>query len=102
MKLLKIKGKSQKRFKISSTESNHNQPRIRDLDRRNFSQVEADKIWVTDVTVLETSRNSHVYSCVLLDIFSRMIVGWSISSRNDTKLIVKATSRANLKEGIRL
>jgi putative transposase len=94
MKLLKIKGKSQKRFKISSTDSNHKQPRVRDLVRRNFSQVEADKIWVTDVTVLETSKNSHVYLCVVLDIFSRMIVGWSISSSNDTKLIIKATSRA--------
>ncbi len=94
MKLLKIKGKCIKRFKNASTDSNHNEPKIGDLVKRNFSQVEANKIWVTDVTVIETSKNNHVYLCIVLDIFSRMIVGWSISRRNDTKLIIEATSRA--------
>ena len=99
MKLLKIQGKSRKRFRISSTDSNHNEPKISDLVNRNFSQVEVNKIWVTDVTVIETSKNNHVYLCIIMDLFSRMIVGWSISRRNDTKLIKDATSRAiNLRQ----
>jgi hypothetical protein len=36
MKLLKIKGKNKQKFKISSTDSNHNEPKVKDLVRRNF------------------------------------------------------------------
>jgi putative transposase len=94
MKLLKIKGKNKQKFKISSTDSNHNEPKVKDLVRRNFYQNDANRVWVSDVTVLETSKNNHVYLCIILDIFSRMIVGWSISIRNDTKLLIDATKNA--------
>ena len=94
MKLLKIKGKQDKRFRVVTTDSNHNSIVKRDLVRRNFSPERKNKIWVSDVTFIETLNKKHVYLCVILDLFSRMVVGWEISERNDTGLLKSATIKA--------
>lgn len=67
MKLLKIKGKNKQKFKISSIDSNHNEPKVKDLVRRNFYQDDANRVWVFDVTVLETSKNNHVWIQLLFN-----------------------------------
>jgi transposase InsO family protein len=94
MKLLKIKGKQDRRYRIMTTDSNHNSIVKRDLVRRNFSPERKNKIWVSDVTFIETLNKKHVYLCVILDLFSRMVVGWEISERNDTGLLISATIKA--------
>ena len=94
MKLLKIKGKQDRRYRIMTTDSNHNSIVKRDLVRRNFSPERKNKIWVSDVTFIETLNKKHVYLCVILDLFSRMVVGWEISERNDTGLLKSATIKA--------
>lgn len=94
MKVLKIKGKQDKRFRVVTTDSNHNSTVKRDLVRRNFSPERKNKIWVSDVTFIETLNKKHVYLCVILDLFSRMVVGWEISERNDSGLLISATSKA--------
>ena len=94
MKLLKIKGKQDKRFRVMTTDSNHNSIIRRDLVKRNFSPERKNKIWVSDVTFIETLNKKHVYLCVILDLFSRMVVGWEISERNDTGLLISATIKA--------
>ena len=77
-----------------TTDSNHNSIVKRDLVRRNFSPERKNKIWVSDVTFIETLNKKHVYLCVILDLFSRMVVGWEISERNDTGLLISATIKA--------
>ena len=94
MKLLKIKGKQDRRYRIMTTDSNHNSIVKRDLVRRNFSPERKNKIWVSDVTFIETLNKKHVYLYVILDLFSRMVVGWEISERNDTGLLKSATIKA--------
>ena len=94
MKLLKIKGKQDRRYRIMTTDSNHNSIVKRDLVRRNFSPERKNKIWVSDVTFIETLNKKHVYLCVILDLFSRMVVGWEISERNDAGLLKSATIKA--------
>jgi transposase InsO family protein len=94
MKLLKIKGKQDKRFRVMTTDSNHNSIIKRDLVKRNFSPERKNKIWVSDVTYIETLNKKHVYLCVILDLFSRMVVGWEISERNDASLLISAMSNA--------
>ena len=94
MKLLKIQGKQDKRFRVMTTNSNHNWVVKKDLVRRNFSLEEKNKVWVSDVTYIETQNKKHVYLCVILDLFSRMIVGWEISERNDAGLLISATRKA--------
>jgi putative transposase len=94
MKVLKIKGKQDKRFRVVTTDSNHNSTVKRDLVRRNFSPERKNKIWVSDVTFIETLNKKHIYLCVILDLFSRMVVGWEISERNDAGLLISTTSKA--------
>ena len=75
MKLLKIKGKQDRRYRIMTTDSNHNSIVKRDLVRRNFSPERKNKIWVSDGTFIETLNKKNVYICVILNLFSRMVVG---------------------------
>jgi len=94
MKLLKIKGKQDKRYRVMTTDSNHNAIVKKDLVRRNFSPERKNNVWVSDVTYIETLNKKHVYLCVILDLYSRMVVGWEVSERNDTGLLISATSKA--------
>jgi putative transposase len=57
--------------------------------KRDFSAAEPDKVWVVDTTFLKVNR-SFIYLAVVLDLYARRIVGWAVSSRNDTKLILTA------------
>ena len=58
------------------------------LDRK-FAVIEADKAWVTDITYLRT-REGFAYLCVVIDLFSRRVVGWALQSRPTTELAVQA------------
>lgn len=57
-----------------------NTPTASDLVDRDFARVEPDRLWVTDITEHPT-REGKVYCAVVLDAFSRRVVGWSIDSR---------------------
>ncbi|MFD0684610.1 DDE-type integrase/transposase/recombinase [Actinomadura fibrosa] len=57
----------------------HQTPTAADLVDRQFARSEPDELWVTDITEHPT-REGRVYCCVVLDAFSRKVVGWSIDS----------------------
>jgi putative transposase len=48
-----------------------------DLVQRRFDRPAPDQLWVTDITEHPT-REGKVYCCVVLDVFSRRVVGWAI------------------------
>ena len=54
-----------------------------DLVERRFDRPAPDQLWVTDITEHPT-REGKVYCCVVLDVFSRRVVGWSIDSHQAT------------------
>ncbi|MCP5501124.1 MAG: IS3 family transposase [Leptospiraceae bacterium] len=93
MELLAIKGKQEKKFKISTTDSKHNERIARDLVKRNFSPKEKNKIWVSDVTYIK-QKESWLYLCVIIDLYSRKVVGWSLSEKNDSELITTTLDKA--------
>ena len=62
-----------------------------DLVNREFARVEPDKLWVTDITEHRT-REGKLYCCVVLDTFSRRVVGWSIDSTQTAALTTNALS----------
>lgn len=64
-----------------------------DLVDRDFSRPEPDRLWVTDITEHPT-REGKLYCCVVLDTFSRRVVGWSIDHRQDTALVTNALGMA--------
>lgn len=95
MNILKIQGKQDKKFRISTTDSNHENRIARDLVQREFTLSSANKVWVSDVTYFK-SLNGWIYLCVILDLYSRKIVGWSISKSNDSGLVCDTLRKAIL------
>jgi putative transposase len=64
-----------------------------DLVERRFDRPAPDQLWVTDITGHPT-REGKVYCCVVLDVFSRRVVGWSIDSHQATPLVTNALGMA--------
>lgn len=64
-----------------------------DLVDRNFVADAPDQLWVADITYVPTAIG-FVYLAVVLDVFSRRIVGWSIDTRQRAELVVDALGRA--------
>jgi putative transposase len=64
-----------------------------DLVRRSFARSAPNQLWMTDVTEHPT-REGKLYVCVVLDAFSRMVVGWAIDSTQTTTLVLNALGMA--------
>lgn len=87
-----IRAKTVRRYKVT-TRSRVDRVVAPDLVRRNFTARKPNHVWASDVTYVWT-RQGWVYLAVVLDLFSRMIVGWEISSRLSTSLVTQAVKRA--------
>lgn len=64
-----------------------------DLVQRHFQAAAPNRLWVGDVTFIR-SRSGWLYLAMLLDLYSRRIVGWSMSSQNDEALVTDALTMA--------
>jgi len=73
--------------------SKHQTPTVGDLVERSFARTEPNQLWVTDITEHPT-REGKVYCSVVLDAFSRRIVGWSIDSSPSATLVTNALGMA--------
>ena len=88
MKLAGVAAKQKKKFK-ATTDSKHNLPIAPNLLNRQFEVQEPDKVYVSDITYIWT-REGWLYLAVILDLFSRQVVGWSLNNRMSKKLIMDA------------
>ena len=70
-----------------------NTPTAEDLVNRDFARTEPNRLWLTDITEHRT-REGKVYCAVVLDAFSRRVVGWSIDSSQTSSLVVNALGMA--------
>src|SRR5205814_8498660 len=68
-------------------------PTAGDLVERDFSRAEPDQLWVTDITEHAT-REGKVYCAVVLDVFSRRVVGWAIDASQTASLVTNALGMA--------
>jgi len=87
-----IRAKASKKYK-ATTNSKHREPVSPNLVPQTVRAIAPDLIWVSDVTYLRTAEG-WMYLCVFLDLFSRRVVGWATSERNDTELVMLAFWRA--------
>jgi putative transposase len=87
-----IVAKAGRRFKIT-TKSRKGAQYAPDRLQRNFIANRPDQVWTSDITYLWT-REGWLYLAVVLDLFSRSIVGWATSSRIDADLVCTAIDRA--------
>jgi len=87
-----IKAKTKKRFKVT-THSKHKHPTSANLLNQDFTAQHPDQVWVSDITYLWT-REGWLYLAVILDLFSRRIVGWAMSHRLGQELVLNAFQQA--------
>jgi putative transposase len=87
-----IAAQRKRRFR-RTTDSNHERPIAPNVLDRNFDQAAPNKVWVTDVTYIFTAEG-WLYLAVMLDLFSRRVVGWATSDTNDRLLALDALYQA--------
>ena len=93
MREMGLKSKVSKTFKPTTTQADPTkQPAENRLDR-NFTAAAPNRKWVTDITYLSTARG-WVYLAVVLDLFGRKVVGWSIGDSLATGLVSDALRQA--------
>ncbi len=92
MKIHGIVGKAKKKFK-ATTNSKHNLPVAENLLNQNFVAEKPNTVWVSDITYIATLEG-WLYLAVILDLYSRQIVGWAMSDRLTSGFVVKALYQA--------
>jgi transposase InsO family protein len=81
-----------KKFKVT-TDSRHSFPVAPNLLNRNFQASEPNRVWVSDITYLK-SRKGWLYLTVIIDLYSRMVVGWCVSRSLGHEMVLAALHRA--------
>ena len=87
-----LRSKVRRKYRVT-TDSKHHFPVAPNLLARNFTAEVPDKVWVSDITYLAT-RTGWLYLTVIIDLFSRMVVGWALSSSLSHEMVVTALKRA--------
>jgi len=87
-----ICGRQKRRFR-RTTNSKHTMAIAPNVLRRRFDPSAPNKVWATDVTYIETGEGWS-YLAVMLDLFSRRVVGWAMSATNDRSLALDALDAA--------
>jgi len=92
MSVLGLKAIRKKKYK-RTTDSNHNLPIKDNLLGRNFNVTQPNKVWVSDITYIPTARG-WLYLTVVIDLYSRKVVGWSMNRRMTKQLVIDALDMA--------
>jgi len=92
MKAMGLVVKHKRKFKIT-TDSKHTLPIAPNVLNRNFSPTEANRAWGTDITYLWT-QEGWVYLAVVIDLYSRRVVGWAMDKRMKKALVIRALMMA--------
>jgi putative transposase len=83
-----LKAKTIPKFK-ATTNSKHNLPVAENLLNRDFRPSEPNKAWAADITYIWTNEG-WLYLAVVIDLYSRAVVGWSMSERMTRSLVMDA------------
>lgn len=87
-----VQVRHRKKYKVT-TDSDHKQPVFDNLLDRQFDVSQADQVYVSDITYLWT-REGWLYLAVVIDLYSRKVVGWSMSTRMKAQLVCDALTMA--------
>ncbi len=92
MRLAGLKGCPKRRFRVT-TQSDPRHPVADNLIKQDFSATAADRRWAGDITYISTQQG-WLYLAVIMDLYSRRIVGWSMDRWNSRYLVMAALSMA--------
>ena len=88
-----IHARGKRRFRITTTDSRHGLPVAPNLLDRNFTVAAPNRVWVGDITYISTEEG-WLYLAVVIDLFSRRIVGWSLGDQITSELVINALRMA--------
>jgi len=88
-------GRQKGRYRVRTTDSNHDQPIAPNLLAQAPKATAPNQIWVADITYIQT-QEGWLYLAAVLDLYSRRVVGWAMSQRIDTALVLNALAMALL------
>jgi putative transposase len=88
----KIRAKTKRKFKITTVQ-NTKAAASKNILKGNFNSKKENRIWTSDITYLWT-KEGWLYLAVIMDVYSRKIVGWSLSSSLSAELVIKALMMA--------
>lgn len=92
-----IQSKMARRFVITTDSKNTMQP-APDRLQRNFAVEEKNRAWVSDTTFIPT-RQGWLYLAAVLDLYSRLVIGWAMSDKNNARLVQDALTMAIWRRG---
>ena len=97
MKYLQLHAKAKKKFKVT-TDSNHHLPVAPNLLNRDFSAAEPNQKYVGDITYIWT-HEGWMYLAVVIDLYSRAVIGWSMQATMTRELVCDALMMALWRRG---
>jgi putative transposase len=87
-----LHGRQKRRYK-ATTDSRHSLPVAANLVNRNFTAPAPNRVWTSDLTYIGTAEG-WLYLAVVLDLFNREVIGWSLQSRMTAEIVTDALSMA--------
>lgn len=90
-------GRPKKKF-VVTTDSNHELETAPNLLERDFTATTPDQKWAGDITYLKTPEG-WLYLAVVIDLYSRFVVGWAVSPKIDRHLVIKALTMGVKRRG---
>jgi putative transposase len=94
---LGLRAKAKKKFKVT-TDSSHNLPVAPNLLNRDFTAAAPNQKWVGDISYVWTEEG-WLYLAVIIDLYSRAVIGWSIQSTLSKQLVCDALTMALWRRG---
>ena len=98
MRRQQLVAKAARKFKVT-TDSDHPLPIADNLLQRDFSASAPNQKWVQDITYLWTSEG-WLYLAVVIDLYSRAVIGWSMNKRMKASLVTDALTMALFRRGM--
>ena len=92
MKVLRLQVKRKRKYKVT-TDSNHRLPVAENVLDRQFLPTEPNQAWGVDITYLWT-QEGWLYLAVVIDLYSRRVVGWAMDRRMKKALVIRALMMA--------
>ena len=93
MRALGLKAIVKRRFKVT-TDSRHNKPVALNLLKQKFTMPKENQAWVGDITYIRIGQHQWMYLAVVVDLYSRKVIGWSMNKRMKASLVCDAVAMA--------
>ena len=88
-----LKASTHRGFRVCTTDSEHSHPVAENTLNRQFDRVRTNDVWVSDLTYIPT-KSGWLYLVVIIDLYSRKVVGWSMNTGMTTDVFPSALEMA--------